>query len=768
MVNEDINNETQSTPLPHEEDLEVNPTEENLSEENPTSPSEEQTPPEENPKCVRFRKDISVRYFSIVALMVVAFLSVIIKAAFLMFACRDYWEQVAARFVKEDIVKKPNRGNILSADGQLMASSLPEYKIFMDFMTSESKKFPERRKADQDRRDTLLDNNIDEICQGLHAIFPDMSEEQFKAHILKGKTKKSRNWPIYPKRISYIQYKEVKKLPVFRLSQYRGGFIGMPFYRRKKPFGSLAMRTLGDTFIGYPDSAKNGLELAYDSILSGENGLIHRQKVQNKYLDIVDKAPVDGADIVTTIDVNMQDIAEKALVDKLYELNASMGVALLMEVKTGEVKAIVNMTRAADGKYYEMQNHAVSALMEPGSTFKTASMLVTLDDGAVDTSTVVDTGCGIYNMHGSKMKDHNWYRGGYQQLTATEVMMVSSNIGVSRLIDEYYGKQPEKFVDGLYRIGMAADLELPFAGSATPRIKRPSSKYWSKTTLAWMSIGYETQIPPINTLTFYNAIANDGVMVKPKFVKAIMRGGEVVEEIPTEVINPSICSETALKKMQYMLESVVSRGLGKKAGSKQFSVAGKTGTAQVSQGAGGYKSGPMQYLVSFCGYFPADNPRYSCLVAIRKPGYPASGGGMAGPVFSRIAERVMAGSLKRNLAEAVDSNTVIIPDVKNGDLGEARYVLSALDVDTEWEGEYRKTGAFGKAEHATEGIRLTNVETDGERIPDVRGMGAKDAVFLMESRGLRVALSGIGKVHSQSIPAGSRAVKGQTIALKMR
>lgn len=714
-----------------------------------------------------FKKTISVRYFSVVALLVVMAFSVIVKAGMLMFLERGYWEKVADRFVKENVEVKPTRGNILSADGQLMASSLPEYKIFVDFMTSESKQFPERRERDQHRRDSIFAANMDEICEGLHRIFPDKSVAEFKAHMKKGRERKSRNWPIYPKRISHIQYKEVKQLPVFRLSQYRGGFIGKSFNRRKKPFGSLAMRTLGDMYAA-KDSAKNGLELAYDSILRGEVGLTHRQKVMNRYLNIVDRPAVDGMDIVSTIDVNMQDIAEKALVDKLKELNASMGVALLMEVKTGEVKAIVNMSRSGDGQYYEMQNHAVSALMEPGSTFKTASFMVALEDGVIDTTTVVDTGSGVYNMHGSKMKDHNWYRGGYQELTVPEVLMVSSNIGVSRLIDENYYKCPEKFVDGLYRIGMAQDLELPFAGSAVPRIKRPDNKYWSKTTLAWMSIGYETQIPPINTLAFYNAIANDGVMVKPKFVKAIMRDGAVVEEVPTEVLIPSICSESTLRKVQDMLEKVVSQGLGKKAGSKQFHVSGKTGTAQISQGAGGYKSGPMQYLVSFCGYFPSEAPRYSCLVAIRKPGYPASGGGMAGPVFSRIAERVMAGSLKRSLEEAVDSTTVVIPDVKNGDLNEARQILSDLDVDYEWEGAYSRQEAFGSAETVGTEIVLTRVETDKDRVPNVKGMGAKDAVYLMERCGLKVHLGGTGKVKSQSIPAGNRVVKGQTVRLELR
>lgn len=715
-----------------------------------------------------FKKNISNRYFAIVALMVIVGISIIAKAGFLMFVKRGYWEQVADRFVREDVVIKPNRGNILSADGQLMASSLPEYRIYMDFMTSESKKYPEKRQKDQHRRDTLLENNINEICEGLHRIFPDKSSAEFKAHLRKGRAEKSRHWQIYPKRISYIQYKEVKKLPVFKMNQYRGGFIGQPFSRRKKPFGSLAMRTLGDTFIGYPDSAKNGIELAYDSILKGKNGIRHRQKVMNKYLDIVDVPAIDGCDIMSTINVNMQDIAEKALVDKMKELNADMGVVILMEVATGEVRAIVNMSKASDGQYYEQRNDAISTRMEPGSTFKTASILVALDDGVVDTTEIVDTGTGVYKMHGSAMKDHNWARGGYQKISLTRIMGVSSNIGVSRIIDENYYEKPTKFVEGLYRVGIGEDLKLDIPGYQPPIIRYPNKQNWWKTTLPWMSIGYETQIAPINTLAFYNAIANNGVMVKPRFVKAIMRDGEIVEEFEPVVLKESICSPNALKKMQDMLEKVVSEGLGKKAGSKQFHVSGKTGTAQVAQGAGGYRNGARQYLVSFCGYFPSENPQYSCIVAIRKPGYPASGGGMAGPVFSRIAERVMAGSLRRDLQEAIDSNTVVIPDVKNGNLNEARYLLGELDIENEWEGEYTKENAYGQADITANGVMLTRAKQSEGVVPNVRGMGAKDAVYLMESSGLRVHLSGIGKVYSQSIPAGNRVIKGQTVRLSLR
>lgn len=712
------------------------------------------------------KKNVSVRYLLVVALLVLLGVMVIVKAGYTMFFKRGYWEEVAARFVKEDVVVKPNRGNILSSDGQLMASTLPEYRIYMDFMTSEKGK--ERREKDQYRRDTLIANHLDEICEGLHRIFPDKSAAEFKARMELGRKKGSRNWSIYPKRISYIQYKEVKKLPVFKMSQYRGGFIGKPFNRRKKPFGSLAKRTLGDTDRNNPDSAKNGIELAYDSILRGRSGLTHRQKVMDRYLPIVDVPAEDGCDIVTTIDVNMQDIAEKALVDKMKELNADMGVVILMEVKTGEVRAMVNMSKLSDGSYGEEYNHAITTRMEPGSTFKTASMLVALDDGVIDTSDVVDTGNGVMRMHGSNMKDHNWYRGGYQVLTIPEVLMVSSNIGVSRVIDENYKDNPTKFVEGLHRVGIGTPLELDLAGYLPPVIRYPNPKNWWKTTLPWMSIGYETQIAPINTLAFYNAIANDGVLVKPRFVKAVMRDGKVVEEFEPIVLKERICGESALGKIQAVLESVVSRGLGKQAGSKQFRVSGKTGTAQVSQGKAGYKGGTMWYLVSFCGYFPSDNPRYSCIVAIRKPGYPASGGGMAGPVFSRVAERVMAGSLKRDISEAVDSNTVVIPEVKNGHWEETRYVLSKLDVRNRHEDRNLADDAWGKAVRTAHEVNFSEMEIAPGRMPDVRGMGAKDAVFLIESAGLKVRLDGVGKVRSQSIAPGSRIVKGQTVRIVMK
>jgi len=695
------------------------------------------------------------RYFFVVLIMSLTGIAIVIKATIIMFAERDYWEEVADRFVRENVTVKPNRGNILSADGKLMASSLPEYRIYMDF------------KAGGEKKDTMLMNHLNEICQGLNKIFPDRSASEFKRHLLKGRKRGSRNYLIYPRRISYIQYKEAKKLPVFCLNKYRGGFHEQIYNQRKKPFGSLAARTLGDLYADTAKGAKNGIELAFDSLLKGRNGVTHRQKVMNRYLNIVDVQPVDGCDIISTIDVDMQDICEKALVDKLKELNASVGVAVLMEVKTGEVKAIVNMMRAGDGNYYEMRNNAISDMLEPGSTFKTASIMVALEDGKITPDTEVDTGNGIMNMYGSKMKDHNWHRGGYGTINVTRILEVSSNIGVSYLIDKHYHNDPESYVNGLKRMSLDQTLHLQIPGEGKPNIKGPKERYFAKTTLPWMSIGYETQVPPINTLTFYNAIANNGVMVRPKFVKAAVKDGEVVQEFPTEVINPKICSDRTLTQIRDILEKVVSKGLAKPAGSKQFSVSGKTGTAQISQGAAGYKTGRTQYLVSFCGYFPSEAPQYSCIVAIQKSGLPASGGLMAGSVFSKIAERVYARNLHFNLSHAIDSTSCIIPNVKAGLLSETDYVLKTLDIPIrkEWKDEHSST--WSSAQTSASEVILQPRDEHKKSVPAVIGMGAKDAVFLLESQGLKVRLNGVGRVKRQSIAAGSRLVKGQTVLLTL-
>lgn len=706
------------------------------------------------------------RYFFVILLMALIGVAIVVKAGITMFAERQYWQDVADRFVKENVTVKPNRGNIISSDGKLMASSLPEYRIYMDFMSGE--KDEKRRKKDQARRDSILTANMDSICIGLHKIFPDKSAAQFKAHLKKGRQAKSRNYLIYPKRISYIQYKEVKRLPVFCLNRYKGGFKELAYNQRKKPFGSLAARTLGDVYADTAKGARNGIELAFDTILKGRDGLTHRQKVMNKYLNIVDVPLVDGCDLISTIDVGMQDICEKALVDKLKELNAFVGVVVLMEVATGEVKAIVNMTKGKDGNYYEMRNNAISDMLEPGSTFKTASIMVALEDGKITPDYVVDTGNGQMPMHGRVMKDWNWRRGGYGKLTVTEILEVSSNVGTSYIIDHFYGSNPQKYIDGLRRMSIDQPLHLQIAGEGKPNIRGPKERsYFSKTALPWMSIGYETQVPPLNILTFYNAIANNGVSIRPKFVKAAVKDGEIVKEYPTEVINPKICSDKTLAQIREILQKVVGEGLAKPAGSKQFHVSGKTGTAQISQGAAGYKAGVTNYLVSFCGYFPSEAPKYSMIVSIQKPGPTASGGLMAGSVFSKIAERVYAKDLRLPLTSAIDTNTVVIPHVKAGEMRQTQRVLEELNINIQGKIADSRKEVWGSTHAAPQAVVLESRGIMQNFVPSVIGMGAKDAVYLLESKGLKVNLVGVGKVKSQSIANGTIIRKGQTITLTM-
>ncbi|MBS5614231.1 MAG: PASTA domain-containing protein, partial [Prevotella buccalis] len=628
------------------------------------------------------------------------------------------------------------------------------------------------------KTDTLWDEKIDSICQGLATIFPEKPASAFRAELEEGRKKQSRHWPIWKKRIDYNTFTDVKTLPLFNLSKYSSGFHYEEFNARQRPYGSLAGRTVGAMY-GAKDTARFGLELSYDSILRGKNGIVHRRKVLNKFLDIMDTPPVDGADIVTTIDVGMQYLAERAVIDELKKINGNVGVALVMEVATGDIKAIVNMEKCFDGEYREVKNHAVSDLLEPGSVFKVASIMTALDDGVVDTTARVETAGGVWPMYGRHMKDHNWRRGGYGLLTLPQTLLYSSNIGISRIIDDNYKDQPEKFVRGIYRTGLADNLNIPLVGSSPAVIRLPKKNgrgqwlNWSKTALPWMSIGYETQIPPISMITFYNAIANNGKMMQPRFVKKVVKNGEVLIEFPPKVLRSQICKPKTLGEIQTILEHVVSQGLGKKAGSPSFKVAGKTGTAQISQGSGGYKVGRTNYLLSFAGYFPADKPRYSCIVCIQKSGLPASGGGMSGVVFHHISEGIMAQDLKLDVKDAKDSTSILLPDVKNGNVLAANYVLSHLGINAnqDWSGSYTKGNPiWGSAEIQNNTVvKLRKVKVHGHKfIPNVEGMGARDAVYILESRGVKVKLDGRGKVISQSLEPGHGIKKGDVCHLTLQ
>ena len=703
------------------------------------------------------------RYFSVAVALTVVGVAIVAKSLFIMTAQKDYWATVQEQTMFDSIPRKANRGNILSCDGQLMASSIPEYKVFIDFQPGREKNAPWDT-ASINRVDRMWAKHIDSLCIGLSDIFPEKTPEEFKAYLLEGKnsvlkdgTLGRRRWPVVKRRIDYNTFKQLRELPIFNLSAGKGGFHWDELNARNHPFGSLAKRTVGVMY-GEIDSARCGLELSFDSTLRGQNGLVHRQKVLDKVMNITEIPPVDGADIVTTIDVNMQDLAERALIEemKLPDVNADLGVAILMEVQTGDVKAIVNMMRMPDGQYAEAINSAISYRCEPGSVFKVASILVALDDGVIpnDTSYVIHTGNGVMEMHGRWMKDHNWRRGGYQDINVARTLEVSSNIGTSYVIDRFYGAHPEKYVAGLRRVGIAEDLRLPLEGYHKPWIRdvdtktTDRSKYWSKTTLPWMSIGYETQIAPINTVAFYNAIANNGRMMQPRFVTKLVKDGKTIQEFAPVVLKERIAKPETITMMQTILEHVVSQGLGKKAAplSRSFKVAGKTGTAQIADEHGGYHSGVTRYWLSFAGFFPADAPRYTCIVCLRKTGLPASGGGMSGVVFRHIAEGVMAQNVKRLVDDARDSTSNFEPCVKGGNESSATYVLSRLGLN----------GSVPKA-----------VQTDQETVPDLTGMGARDAVYELERRGMRVALIGRGKVKSQSVAAGKAVTPGSVCELHL-
>ncbi|MCR5158139.1 MAG: transpeptidase family protein [Prevotella sp.] len=696
----------------------------------------------------KFRKDkVMPRYMFVAVLLALCGVAVIVKAAYTMTAEKQWWLTVQKNQVNTaDSIKKPNRGNVLSCDGQLLAGSIPEYEIFLDFRAGYQNNVPEDT-AWTHKRDTLWHEQLDSLCAGLHQIFPQKSAEEFRQHLMEGYNKKSRYWRVWRGKIDYATFSRVKELPFFNLPRHKGGFWGQEFPARRHPFGSLAERTIGSR-----DTARYGVELAYDSLLTGTYGIAHTQKVRNRRVSVVTRPPVDGADVVTTLDVGMQDLCEKALLDELKLRNALMGVAILMEVPTGDVKAIVNMEKSADGEYRERLNNALGYRCEPGSVFKTASILVALDDGVVDTSYVIHTGNGLMRMHGANMKDHNYSRGGYGSINVARSLEVSSNVGVSYVIDHFYGSNPTKYVEGLHRVGIGADLQIPLNEYRAPKIRYPDTKttnrslYWSKTTLPWMSIGYETQIAPINTLAFYNAIANDGKLMQPRFVKQIVKDGVVVEDLPPVVLKEQIARPEAVKTMQTILTHVVSQGLGKRAGSRSFPVAGKTGTAQVSDAEFNYHSGVRCHWLSFCGYFPADKPRYSCIVCVKTTNGPASGGLVSGTVFHNIAEGVMSKDVRMVASKARDEHSVFVPDVKNGDSEAASYVLKRLDI---------KDAPVG------------NVETTDGVMPNVTGMGARDAVFLLEKMGLKVRITGTGDVKGQSIPAGTSLKAGMTCRLEL-
>ncbi|MCL1938253.1 MAG: transpeptidase family protein [Candidatus Azobacteroides sp.] len=718
-----------------------------------------------------------ITYYSIfgVIIFLLVVLPIIGKACYTSFVDGNAWRKIGEKQIRPNVKVLATRGNIYSSNYELMATTESRYRLYIDFW------------AEGINIDTLK-KYVKPLSVELNKMFPTKTAVQYENHIMNGwkmrekeekqikakekGVKKSREYRLLDGEVNYRQWKIIRKMPFFEKGPNKSGLYYKEFVKRTNPYGTLALRTIGDIYGELESGGKNGLEKQYDELLRGQEGTSTRRKINGRYIDVVDVKPVNGKDVISTIDINIQDITEKALLKKLSEIDAQSGTAVVMEVATGEIKAITNMGRIRDGVWGETKNYAVSDLSEPGSTFKVVSMMVALEDGLVHPGDSVDVGNGVAEIAGRRLEDHNAKRGGYGMITASKSIRYSSNIGVAKLIMRAYGNNPEKYVEGIDRIGFNQDMHLEIPGYGVPRIRHPKDKnaaYWSRTTLPWMSFGYETQIPPIYTLSFFNAIANNGKLVKPIFVKEIQENGKTIEKKKTEILNKQICSPTTLAAIQQMLDDVVNMpdGTGKPARSDKVRIAGKTGTAQISQGAAGYKAGGLSHQLSFCGYFPADQPKYSMIVVVRKPrNGPISGGAICGSVFKEIAEEVYAKNIIYNPASfPVDTIHPILPVLKNGLLDNSLRVLNQLKIPCK---ENSVEGAWITSELTNNQLIIENKKINGNSVPDVKGMGAKDALFALESLGLRVNILGRGTVYAQSILPGSNIVKGQTVALQLK
>ncbi|MGV8962220.1 MAG: penicillin-binding protein [Candidatus Saccharimonadaceae bacterium] len=729
-------------------------------------------------KGIKNKRNTLNRYGFVMAMMILLGVLIIFSAGKIVFTPEGKkWREVGEKeTVIRDRVILPTRGNIFTYNGKLLASSEPLYGIYMDFWAEGMKK------------DTLV-KYAEPLSKALSEMFSDRSAGQYRDILLSGYQRKEKEQDqvesnkskgsdkkvkirtryvrLIKRDISYVELKEIRKLPFLDQRSNRSGMIAEEKNFRKKPFGSLATRTVGSIYKDISMGGASGIELKFDSLLRGIPGVKNRQKIQGKWMDVVEIPAQDGYDIVTTLDADIQDISERALRNKLIEIDAESGCAVIMEVATGEIKGIANLDRLRTGVYAEGNPNVFSYMNEPGSTFKTVTVLAALEDKAITPTDSFLVGNGLYTYNRRVVRDHYWTRGedkGY--LTVKEGIEISSNIVMTKIVLKAYKDDPDKFVDRIDKMGMTKTLEwdVPLKGiEGTSQIRHPNDKAnpWSKTTLAWMSFGYESQVPPIYILMFYNALANKGKMLKPFIAKEFYKDGKLVKKIEAEVVNPSIASQESIDMVHEMLVGVIEKGTAKIVGSDYFQIAGKTGTAQIASG-GGYSG----HFVSFCGYFPAENPKYTCFVGIRKPRGIPSGGGMAGMVFKNIAEQTYVRNTRLEAKDCkLDSTLSKLPTIKNGHWAKNQLVLKELGYDVKASGKKVQWVQF-KTDSAT--YMPQTIEMVDNLVPNVQGMGARDALYLMENAGMRVNMFGAGKVTSQSYRAGQKIVKGTTINLMLK
>ncbi len=660
----------------------------------------------------------------------------------------DKWVDLGETIGMKVMNVKATRGNIYADDGSLLATSLPFYRLAFDPYLA---------------NDGLYKNNIDSLCYLLSKYYKDLDPTQYKRKINDAREAGRRYITLNRKEIGYQDKKRMERWPIFREGRLKGGIIFEKVEKRFLPFSHLGYRTIGN--VNDSDRGVVGLEYSFNKQLAGVNGQALYQKMAGggwkPIYDGTEKRPVDGYDIQTTINVDLQDVTESALLNELQKHDADYGVAVVMEVKTGEIKAISNLSRNVNGDYYERYNYAVGSQgsREPGSTFKLASMIALLEETDIQLSDSIDTGSGELEFFDRTMKDHK--PGGFGKLSVQQIFEKSSNIGVAKLVTNYFNDNPEKFIEYLKSMKLDQPLDFQMVGEGKPYIKDPSDTTWSGVSLPWMSHGYELKMTPLQMLTLYNAVANDGRMVKPIIVKEVMRADRTVERFQTEVINKKICSTQTLDKLRAMMEGVVQNGTASNISHSHYKIAGKTGTAKKVKN-GRYV---REYYTSFAGYFPAEAPKYSCIVVIDNPkGYQIYGSDVSAPVFKEIADKIY--SLEMDLHEITNEGTEVtgvFPYIKAGNQQELTMICNEFGISNHsmGESEWVKTDVI---DHA---VYWEANKIDYEKVPDVRGMTLRDAIYVLENLGLEVQVDGRGRVQTQSQTPGGRIIKGSTIKLQM-
>ncbi|HEY0031240.1 MAG TPA: penicillin-binding protein [Bacteroidia bacterium] len=700
------------------------------------------------------KKDILWRVYLIYFFICLFGVAIISKICLIQFSEGDELRARAERFSTKEFDIEAVRGNIYDANGSLLATSLPYFETGMDVNTDAI-------------TDKIFDQEVDSLAICLANLFKDKTSKTYKKQLQKARRNGDR-WVVLQRNVSYTDLQKMKKFPILRRGKNRGGFVYLQTNKRERPFQFLAARTIGK--LNENGTGKSyGLEKAFDSVLMGTSGHRWMQKIAgNVWRPINDENeidPEDGDDIVSTIDINVQDVAENSLLKSLRKHGADHGCLVLMEIKTGEVKAIANLKRSKDSSYVENLNYALADAQVPGSTFKLPSLVAVMEDFNVSLNEIVDIGDGVCYYSNERVADSHPPE--KSRITVQEVFELSSNVGVTKIISKYYAKDPQKYIDRLYKMNLNDPLNIPIPGEGKPYIKNTDDKSWSKISLQWISYGYESRITPLQILNFYAAVANDGKMMRPMFVKEIRNRGKSIKVFEPEIINPAVCSKSTVEKAKKMMEGVVLNGTAKSLKAADYQIAGKTGTAQM-----GIVNGKMTYQASFVGYFPADNPKYACIVVVSAPsGDSYYGGAVAGPVFKDVADKVYSTSLEihKEINAVQPAYAKGAPAVKYGYQPEIKNILSVLKVKNNTNDDKAEWVSTAMMDSTSVSLAAKNTEEALKRgiVPNLYGMTARDVLYLLENNGMRVKLIGSGAVTSQSLNAGTSFIKGAQIILQL-